>query len=157
MEVQIRTKHIAVCSLVIPFLCMLLAPTRLTPAPVSKLATFLRPAPSQQRRSTASMALSREDAGKLTGKPETVPVWQAFYDLTRIPRMSKHEAAVLQHIQGLADERDLTHKSDARGNLVVFRPGSGSGKHAATVIVQSHVDMVCEKNDDVQVCSTWRS
>jgi dipeptidase D len=95
--------------------------------------------------------LSREDTAALGGDQGAAAVWEAFYDLSRIPRVSKHEEAILNHIKGLADAQGLQHRSDQAGNLVVLRPGSGAGQGAATVCVQAHVDMVCEKNDDVQV------
>lgn len=93
--------------------------------------------------------LSRDDTIAL-GTPGAADVWAAFYDLSQIPRMSKREAAVLDYIKRVADKHSLTHKCDAFGNVAAFRPGSGKGANSAPVIVQAHVDMVCEKNDDVQ-------
>ena len=47
--------------------------------------------------------------------------------------------------------RNLPNKvicEDETGNIVILRPGSGGGEKASNVIIQSHVDMVCEKNRD---------
>ena len=93
--------------------------------------------------------LTREDSIAL-GTSGAADVWGAFYDMSQIPRMSKREAAVLDYIKQIADKHGLTHKCDAFGNLAVQRPGSAKGAKSAPVIVQAHVDMVCEKNDDVQ-------
>ena len=67
--------------------------------------------------------------------------------------MSKHEEKVLSFITGVAESRGLRYRSDKTGNLVVFKDGCGQGINAPTVILQGHVDMVCEKNNDVKVCS----
>ncbi len=81
-------------------------------------------------------------------KPEII--WKHFETLTKIPRPSKHEGKILAYIKKFANERHFEIREDATGNIVVLRPGSGSGKNAPTIIIQSHVDMVCEKNRDSQ-------
>lgn len=78
-------------------------------------------------------------------------LWENFMQLARIPRMSLHETEVLAWVTAKAEAHALVHRSDATGNLVVFRPGSGGGEAAGTCIVQGHLDMVCEKDNDVQV------
>ena len=75
-------------------------------------------------------------------------LWACFEALTRIPRPSKHEGAVTAFLEGFAEARGLAHSKDAVGNLVVRRPGSGGGEGAPAVVIQGHVDMVCEKNSD---------
>ena len=79
-------------------------------------------------------------------KPEIV--WKHFETLTKIPRPSKHEEKILHYLRTFADERNLEIREDSTGNIVILRPGSGGGENAPTVIIQSHVDMVCEKNRD---------
>ncbi|GIL58597.1 hypothetical protein Vafri_13481 [Volvox africanus] len=74
-----------------------------------------------------------------------VLLWRYFKDLTQIPRPSKHEERVLQYLKDFAAERQLSWQQDAVGNLVIRRPGSGGGEGAPCVVVQGHVDMVCEK------------
>jgi len=68
--------------------------------------------------------------------------------LTKIPRPSTHEEKILQYLRNFAEERNLEMREDSTGNIVILRPGSGGGENAPTVIIQSHVDMVCEKNRD---------
>ena len=77
-------------------------------------------------------------------KPE--PVWRHFYNISRIPRCSKHEEGVRAYIIDMAKRLNLEYKVDDTGNVVVRKPGTGSLKDKATVIVQGHMDMVCEKN-----------
>ena len=113
------------------------------------LAAPLTATPATQQ--ARPMPLSREDTCALGASAGAKALWGAFYDLSQIPRMSKHEAAVLSHITALAERHGLRHTRDAFGNVAVFRPGSGGGEGRAPVLVQAHVDMVCEKNDDKHV------
>mmetsp|Transcript_90345 Transcript_90345/g.279478 ORF Transcript_90345/g.279478 Transcript_90345/m.279478 type:complete len:531 (+) Transcript_90345:50-1642(+) len=75
-------------------------------------------------------------------------VWRHFGRIMRIPRCSGQEAAIQSYIRTVADGRGLAVTEDTIGNLIVKRPGSGSGSKAEPVILQGHVDMVCEKNAD---------
>ena len=77
-------------------------------------------------------------------KPEIV--WKHFEDITKIPRPSKHEERILDSLKNFANKRNLETREDPTGNLVILRPGSGGGEKAPTIVIQSHVDMVCEKN-----------
>ena len=79
-------------------------------------------------------------------EPKTL--WKHFEDITKIPRPSKHEERILKFLKNFADERNLETREDDTGNIVIVRPGSGGGEKSPTIIIQSHVDMVCEKNRD---------
>jgi len=82
-------------------------------------------------------------------------LWKHFENLTKIPRCSKHESQVLQHIIDFAKRHNLEYREDEVGNLLVKRPGSGGGERAPIVALQGHVDMVCEKNRDVELDFTF--
>jgi len=75
-------------------------------------------------------------------------LWKHFEDITKIPRPSKHEEKILQYLKKFANERNLEMREDSTGNIVVIRPGSKGGENAPVIVIQSHVDMVCEKNRD---------
>ena len=77
-------------------------------------------------------------------------VWSHFAALSSIPRPSGKEEAVLTYVKGFAESKGLRWTQDARGNLCVFRPGSGGGEEAKPVIIQGHVDMVTEKNQNTE-------
>lgn len=77
-------------------------------------------------------------------------LWGFFEQLSAIPRPSKSEDKVLDWLRRVAEERGLEWQQDAVGNMVIRRPGSGGGEHAPTVVLQGHVDMVCEKNTETQ-------
>lgn len=81
---------------------------------------------------------------------EPAGIWAHFGELSKIPRPSKHEGRVLDWLKQFAADRGLDWQQDAVGNIVIRRPGSGGGENAPPVIVQGHVDMVCEKNTDTQ-------
>jgi len=79
-------------------------------------------------------------------KPDVL--WKHFENITRIPRPSKHEEKILKTLKSFAKERNLETREDSTGNIVILRPGSGGGENAPIIVIQSHVDMVCEKNRD---------
>ena len=81
---------------------------------------------------------------------EPAALWENFAALSRIPRQSKQEEQVLAWLKEFADTRSLEWQQDEPGNIIVRRPGSGDGESAPTVVIQSHVDMVCEKNAETE-------
>ncbi len=81
-------------------------------------------------------------------KPQKL--WEHFEALTKIPHCSKNEAQALEFLKSFAKERNLEFREDEAGNIVILRPGSGGGENAPPVVLQGHVDMVCEKNSDVE-------
>jgi dipeptidase D len=83
--------------------------------------------------------------GKLD-KLQPAAVWQIFEKMNEVPRGSGNEAGVMTMLKGWADERSLAWREDAVGNLLIRIPASKGREKAAPVLVQGHVDMVCEKN-----------
>ncbi len=86
-------------------------------------------------------------------KPNNYPespkeLWNIFYDFTRTPRPSGHEKKILDYIKGLAEKHGSTWKEDAKGNVVVYVPASEDRKDAEPLLVQNHVDMVCDNTPD---------
>ena len=71
-----------------------------------------------------------------------------FEQISSIPRCSKDEARVAAWIRGWADENKFPWQADAVGNLVIRVPGRGAGAGAPTLVLQGHMDMVCEKTPD---------
>lgn len=76
-------------------------------------------------------------------------VWKYFYDITQIPRPSKKEEKILAYLSEFAKTHQLDAKQDHAGNLLITKPATSGKENVPTVILQSHVDMVCEKNSDV--------
>jgi dipeptidase D len=76
-------------------------------------------------------------------------LWYYFDQITQIPRQSKHEEKILKYLIDFAREHNLEFEHDQTGNIVIRKPASPGHKSNRTVVLQSHVDMVCEKNEDV--------
>lgn len=79
---------------------------------------------------------------------EPASLWEQFAAIASVPRPSRKEQAIVAYLKEFAEARNLTWKEDGAGNLVIFRPGSGGGEDAEPVMLQGHVDMVCEKNTE---------
>ncbi|MGL5706360.1 MAG: aminoacyl-histidine dipeptidase [Tannerellaceae bacterium] len=75
-------------------------------------------------------------------------VWKYFDEITQIPRPSKKEEKIIAYLENFAKERNLEFKKDKAGNVVITKPATPGYEALPTVILQSHVDMVCEKNND---------
>ena len=80
---------------------------------------------------------------------EPQPLWRHFDDILTIPRASKQEEKMRDYVVGVAERRGLAHQEDAAGNVVVRLPASPGREGAPVVVLQSHLDMVNEKNSDV--------
>lgn len=75
-------------------------------------------------------------------------VFRFFDEITRVPRPSKKETQILEYLKKFAADRNLTCLQDATGNIVIRKGATPGMQDCATIILQSHVDMVCEKNSD---------
>jgi len=78
------------------------------------------------------------------------PLWKHFDEILKIPRPSGQEDAVRRYVLGLAGEKGLAVRRDSYGNFVVSKPASPGHEGAPIVVLQAHLDMVTEKNSDVQ-------
>jgi dipeptidase D len=74
--------------------------------------------------------------------------WRRFQTLTTIARPSRHEELVAAHAREWAAEKGFEVAGDEIGNLVVRVPATPGREAAPTVILQGHLDMVCERNPD---------
>ena len=77
-------------------------------------------------------------------------LWKNFDAIRAIPRPSKHEERVAAHVEGWARDRGFEARRDAIGNVVVRVPATPGHEGAPTIVLQGHLDMVCEKNSDVE-------
>ena len=81
----------------------------------------------------------------LTGL-EPALVWERFAELTQIARPSKAEGPAREYVLGWAGARSLEARVDPEGNVVVSVPASSGRERAPVVVLQSHLDMVCERD-----------
>ena len=72
--------------------------------------------------------------------------WTHFEALTRIPRPSRQEEPVIEHVRAWAAEHGFELQQDTGRNLVIRVPASEGREHAPTLILQGHLDMVCERD-----------
>ncbi|MBI2895338.1 MAG: aminoacyl-histidine dipeptidase [Deltaproteobacteria bacterium] len=80
----------------------------------------------------------------VTLKPAVV--WKHFADLLRVPRPSGHEEKAIAHVMAWAKANGLEAVQDGVGNMVVRVPATRGHEEARAVILQSHLDMVAEKD-----------
>jgi dipeptidase D len=78
-------------------------------------------------------------------------VWQYFEQLTQVPRSSKHEEKVIAFMIDFAKKHNLEAKKDSAGNVLIKKPASKGMENVQSVIFQSHLDMVCTANKDVEI------
>ncbi|CAM3029391.1 aminoacyl-histidine dipeptidase [Vibrio rarus] len=76
------------------------------------------------------------------------PIWPFFANICSIPHPSKHEQALSDHIVTWAKEQGLSVKADAAGNLFLKKPATAGMENKKGVVLQAHIDMVPQKNED---------
>ena len=76
------------------------------------------------------------------------PLWQIFEKICSIPHPSKHEQKISAWIQQFATELSLDVKEDKVGNLIIKKPATIGMENRKGVILQAHMDMVPQKNND---------
>ncbi len=79
-------------------------------------------------------------------KPERL--WYYFGEILKIPRPSKKEEKIAEFILEFGKKLGLNTKQDEVGNIFICKPATSGKEKMKTVTLQSHIDMVCEKNAD---------
>ena len=77
-------------------------------------------------------------------------LWKYFEAISAIPRCSGNEKAAGDYVLSVAKAHGLKAERDAIGNVVVRKPATPGRERVAGLILQGHLDMVCEKNSDVK-------
>jgi dipeptidase D len=77
-------------------------------------------------------------------------LWKHFDEIRTIPRCSGHEEKAREYVERFAREHGFDTEHDDTGNVVVKVPASPGLENAPVIILQGHLDMVCEKNSDVE-------
>ncbi|PKP40821.1 MAG: cytosol nonspecific dipeptidase [Bacteroidetes bacterium HGW-Bacteroidetes-10] len=81
---------------------------------------------------------------------EYAKVFSIFHEICKIPRESGHEENIIAYLEQFAASRRLNCQRDKAGNVLITKPGTQGMENAPTVILQSHSDMVCEKNSGIE-------
>ena len=75
-------------------------------------------------------------------------VWEYFEEICQVPRPSKKEGKIMAFLLDWAKKHDLEACRDEAGNVLIKKPAAPGRENAPTVVLQAHMDMVCEKNSD---------
>jgi len=81
-------------------------------------------------------------------KPELV--WYHFEEICKHPRASKKEEKIAEYVVSVGKRLGLQTEKDKFGNIVIRKPATPGKENLKTVVLQGHIDMVCEKNRDVE-------
>ena len=77
-------------------------------------------------------------------------VFKYFEEICQVPRPSKKEEKMIAYLKTFGAKHNLETKVDEAGNVLIKKPATPGKENLQTVVLQSHIDMVCEKNNDVQ-------
>ena len=76
------------------------------------------------------------------------PLFNYFEQICQVPRPSKKEEKIRQFLLDFANANQLEAKTDEVGNVVIKKPAVKGYENVQAVVLQTHMDMVCEKNSD---------
>ena len=85
---------------------------------------------------------------KILSELQPQPLFDYFEQICQVPRPSKKEEKIQQFLLDFANASNLNAKTDEVGNVLILKPAAPGRENAPMVILQTHMDMVCEKNSD---------
>lgn len=88
---------------------------------------------------------------KVCNELEPKKVFQYFEDICSIPHGSKNTKAISDYCVAFAKEHHLNYIQDELNNVIIFKEGSAGYENSEPVIIQGHMDMVCEKENGVNI------
>jgi dipeptidase D len=77
-------------------------------------------------------------------------IWKNFAALNSVPRPSKKEEKVIKFIKEFGEKLGLQTTVDETGNVIITKPATPGMENRQPIVMQSHLDMVCQKNNDVE-------
>jgi dipeptidase D len=77
-------------------------------------------------------------------------IWKNFAALNSVPRPSKKEEKVIRFIKEFGEQLGLPTTVDEAGNVIITKPATPGMENRQPIVMQSHLDMVCQKNNDVE-------
>ena len=81
---------------------------------------------------------------------EPKAIWENFYKLTQVPRPSNHEEKAREFVMNWAKENGIHAEMDEANNILLSKPATPGMENRKGVILQGHLDMVPQKNEDKQ-------
>jgi dipeptidase D len=77
-------------------------------------------------------------------------LWNNFNELNKVPRPSKKEERVIKFVQDFGAKLKLETETDETGNILIKKPASKGMEGRKKIVLQAHIDMVCQKNNDTR-------
>ena len=87
---------------------------------------------------------------KILNQLQPGEVWNHFEAICQVPRPSKKEEKIIEFLLEFGKTHNLETKRDDIGNILIKKPATPGKENLKTVVLQSHMDMVCEKNNDTK-------
>jgi dipeptidase D len=88
--------------------------------------------------------------GNILGHLKPEIIWNNFEEITKYPRPSKKEEKIVEFVLDFAKKHNLEANRDKFGNILIKKSATPGKENLKTVTLQSHLDMVCEKNRGVE-------
>jgi dipeptidase D len=85
---------------------------------------------------------------RILAKLQPSEIWSHFEDICQIPRPSKKEEQIIDFLLHFGRKLNLKTKRDEIGNVLIRKPATPGKENLKTLVLQSHIDMVCEKNKE---------
>ena len=82
---------------------------------------------------------------------EPEKVFYYFEEICGIPHGSRHTELICDYLVAFAKDRDLRYIQDKMGNVIIFKPGTKGYEDSPALIIQGHMDMVCEKEESSSI------
>ena len=80
---------------------------------------------------------------------QNVSIYKYFEDISKIPHGSFHEEKIADYVESFAKENHFKYVRDDMNNVIIYKEATPGYENHDTVMLQAHMDMVCEKNNDV--------
>ncbi len=87
---------------------------------------------------------------KTLNQLKPIEVFTYFNEILKVPRPSKKEEKIIQYLIEFAKKHNLKVKKDIVGNVLISKPATKGNEKKQTIVLQSHIDMVCEKNSNTK-------
>lgn len=88
--------------------------------------------------------------GEILGNLKPTLIWNHFEEICKYPRPSKKEEKIAEYVVSVGKRLGLETSKDKFGNVLIRKPATKGKENLKTVVLQGHLDMVCEKNRDVE-------
>ena len=85
---------------------------------------------------------------KILAELQPSEIWKYFEDICQVPRPSKKEDRIIDFLMEFGKRHNLQTKRDEIGNVLISKPATPGKENLKTIVLQSHMDMVCEKNNE---------